>query len=150
MAILGIGHDVVNVHEFTAQCNMPGTRMRQLFSARELRQAYARTQAKHDGEAQHLAARWAGKESVIKAWCEALAMHPLPYTLDTLAWNAIEIIDDERGVPHVYLAQHMHEQLVLSLNPVLAGNLGHSLVRWHVTLSHDDPVASAFVILESV
>ena len=34
--MLGLGHDVVDVPAFTKQLNQPGTRMRNLFSMREI------------------------------------------------------------------------------------------------------------------
>ncbi len=71
--MLGLGHDVVDVGAFGEQLGLSGSRMRGLFSARELRQAAQRAKAKNDGETVHLAVRWAGKEAFLKAWCEALA-----------------------------------------------------------------------------
>ena len=68
MAILGIGHDVVDVRAFGEQLEMPGSRGRSLFSARELRQARMRAGCKNDGEAVHLAGMWAAKESAVKAY----------------------------------------------------------------------------------
>ena len=59
--MLGLGHDVVNVPAFAEQLGEPGSRMRNLFSMRELWQTAQRVQVKRDGEAVHLAARWAGK-----------------------------------------------------------------------------------------
>ena len=66
--MLGLGHDVVDVPAFAKQLNEPGTRMRNLFSMREIWQTAQRSQLKHDDEAVHLAARWAGKEAFLKAW----------------------------------------------------------------------------------
>ena len=60
--MLGLGHDVVDVPAFAEQLGEPGSRMRNLFSMRELWQTAQRVQVKRDGEAVHLAARWAGKE----------------------------------------------------------------------------------------
>ena len=57
MTMVGIGHDVVDVRAFGEQLATPGTRMRALFSARELRQARMRAELKHDGEAVHLAGK---------------------------------------------------------------------------------------------
>ena len=186
MAVLGLGHDVVDVAAFGAQLAEPGTRMRALFSARESRQAALRGRLKGDGEAVHLAARWAGKEAVLKAWCEALSSsggHPgqgtaggvgdghasaagpavpaaSPYTLDDFPWPFVEILDDARGVPHVVLAADVEDRLVSSLWPAgVAGRAdggGHAdwsvgsaaRLTWHVSLSHDGPVASAVVLLE--
>lgn len=83
--IVGLGHDVVALDAFAEQLEEPGGGMRRLFSPRELRQSALRGRLKADGEGVHLAARWAGKEAVIKAWCEALGeCAPLPYTVDTI------------------------------------------------------------------
>ena len=103
--MLGLGHDVVDVPAFAKQLNEPGTRMRNLFSMREMRQTAQRSQLKHDDEAVHLAARWAGKEAFLKAWCDYLGDAPYPFTLDNFPWPEIEILDDSRGVPHVSLGK---------------------------------------------
>lgn len=59
--IVGLGHDVVALDAFAEQLEEPGGGMRRLFSPRELRQSALRGRLKADGEAVHLAARWAGK-----------------------------------------------------------------------------------------
>ena len=48
--MLGLGHDVVDVPAFAKQLNEPGTRMRNLFSMREIWQTAQRSQLKHDDE----------------------------------------------------------------------------------------------------
>ncbi|MDF7663373.1 4'-phosphopantetheinyl transferase superfamily protein [Bifidobacterium sp. ESL0763] len=173
-SLLGLGHDVVDVAGFAAQLGEPGSRMRGLFSARELRQAALRAKAKHDDEATHLAARWAGKEAVLKAWCEALGERPNPYTLDDFPWTSIEILDDSRSRPHVVLGPACEATLRDSLGlgggadsggdaQTDAGNgngngngygktnsgddVDGDALRWHISLSHDGPVASAVVAL---
>ncbi|MBW3092623.1 4'-phosphopantetheinyl transferase superfamily protein [Bifidobacterium sp. 82T10] len=144
---IGLGHDVVDVAVFAEQLAEPGSRMRALFSVRELRQAVERSRLKHDGEPVHLAAKWAGKEAVLKAWCEAMpafsAARSMPYTIDDFPWSKIEILDDAIGVPHVVLADDVARELRLSLS---AGGAG--AIRWHVSLSHDGPVASAVAMLQ--
>ncbi|WEV76514.1 4'-phosphopantetheinyl transferase superfamily protein [Bifidobacterium sp. ESL0800] len=140
--MLGLGHDVVDVAAFAEQLGEPGSRGKLLFSARELRQAAARAKAKHDDEATHLAAKWAGKEAVLKAWCEALGDRPNPYTLDDFPWGLLEILDDSRSRPHVVLAPACDATLQESLG-------ARDSLRWHVSLSHDGPVASAVVLLVS-
>lgn len=143
--IAGLGHDVVNVAQFAEQMR-EGNGWRALFSVRELRQCSLRSDMKHDDEALHIAARWAGKEAVIKAWCEALAWcntdyttgystvyqtnyttdhtadHPsdYPYTLDNMPWSGIEILDDSHGCPRVQLAQKVQDKLCASLSLKLA------------------------------
>ena len=118
--IAGLGHDVVNVAQFAEQMR-EGNGWRALFSVRELRQCSLRSDTKHDDEALHIAARWAGKEAVIKAWCEALAScntnYPTeyPYTLDNMPWAGIEILDDSHGCPRVELAQEVQNKLYESV-----------------------------------
>ena len=148
MAVLGIGHDVVDVHAFHEQFTMPGTRIKQLFSVREQRQAQMRAAIKHDSESAHFAARWAGKEAVIKAWCEALSSTThadnRPYSLDTVPWSSIEILGDSTGCPHIALSAQVGRDLRESLRLPSERN-----VRWHVALSHDGGIASAVVLLEA-
>lgn len=139
MTVLGLGHDVVDVAAFGGQLTEPGSRMRGLFSVREVRQTMARAAAKHDGEAVHLAAKWAGKEAVLKAWEEALGKLPSPYTLDNFPWTKVEILDDGRGRPHVVLDPDVERTLRESLVGVRP--------QWHISLSHDGPVASAVAML---
>ena len=78
--------------------------MRALFSVREVRQASDRARQKNDGEAVHLAAKWAGKEAFLKPGAIILRC-PYPFTLDNFPWPEIEILDDSRGVPHVSLGK---------------------------------------------
>lgn len=119
--IAGLGHDVVNVAQFAEQMR-EGNGWRALFSVRELRQCSLRSDMKHDDEALHIAARWAGKEAVIKAWCEALAIGDTayPYTLDNTPWSCIEILDDSHGCPRVQLAQEVQDKFCASLSLRLA------------------------------
>ena len=156
--IAGLGHDVVALDVFAEQLAEPDGGMRRLFSPRELRQSALRGRLKADGDAVHLAARWAGTEAVIKAWCEALGeTFPLPYTVDNVPWARIEILDDARGVPHVVLADDDARALSEALRGVqrdmpTASDAGaqpgeDARWRWHISLSHDGPVASAVAIL---
>ena len=156
--IVGLGHDVVALDVFAEQLAEPDGGTRRLFSPRELRQSALRGRLKADGDAVHLAARWAGKEAVIKAWCEALGeTFPLPYTVDNVPWARIEILDDARGVPHVVLADDDARALSEALRGVqrdvpTASDAGAqpgegARWRWHISLSHDGPVASAVAIL---
>ena len=144
MSILGLGHDVVDVAVFAEQLALPGSRMKGLFSVRELRQASGRAQLKHDGEAVHLAAKWAGKEAVLKAWEQALDDNPSPYTMDDFPWRCVEILDDGRGRPQVVLAFDVDRALRGSFPPASAA--AHTLT-FRISLSHDGPIASAVAML---
>lgn len=162
MELMGLGHDVVDVAAFARQLDEPGSRMRGLFSARELRQTAQRARVKNDGEAVHLAARWAGKEAVLKAWCEAIAQLPsgmaaragagdYPYTIDDFPWRGVEILDDSHGCPRVALSSAVTEAVRRSLGCVdgdACAEGGDAV--FHVSLTHDGPVASAMVIVRVI
>ena len=117
MSVLGLGHDVVDVSAFAEQLAEPGSRMRGLFSVREVRQAGERARRKNDDESTHLAAKWAGKEAVLKAWCDALGDMPNPYTIENFPWSGIEIVDDSRGRPCVALRPDVERKLCALLPP---------------------------------
>lgn len=126
--IAGLGHDVVNVAQFAEQMR-DSDGWRKLFSVRELRQCSLLAEAKHDDEALHIAARWAGKEAVIKAWCEALAdcNTDYPYTLDNMPWPEIEILDDSHGCPRVELAQEVQNKLYESVSRLVSQSVSQSV-----------------------
>lgn len=134
--IAGLGHDVVNVAQFAEQMR-DSDGWRKLFSVRELRQCSLRSDTKHDDEALHIAARWAGKEAVIKAWCEALAScntnYPTdyPYTLDNMPWPEIEILDDSHGCPRVELAQEVQNKLYESVSRLVSQSVSQSVSQKH-------------------
>lgn len=141
MNTFGLGHDVVDVAAFAEQLGQPGSHMRALFSVREVRQAEDRARQKNDGEAVHLAAKWAGKEAFLKAWCDFLGSAPFPFTLDNFPWREIEILDDSRGVPHVSLSG--------DASPAFQTDYSGSIPDVRISLSHDGPVASAVVMIQS-
>lgn len=148
MTMLGIGHDVVDVRAFGEQLDTPGTRMRALFSARELRQARMRAELKHDGEAVHLAGKWAAKEAVVKAWCEALGSATPPYSLDDTPWAAIEVLAEANGCPRIVLGADVGRRLRASVGRYVVGDAEpHPEPQWFVSIAHDGGIASATVIL---
>lgn len=141
MNTFGLGHDVVDVAAFAEQLGQPGSHMRALFSVREVRQAADRARQKNDGEAVHLAAKWAGKEAFLKAWCDFLGGAPFPFTLDNFPWREIEILDDSRGVPHVSLSG--------DASPAFQTDYLGLIPDVRISLSHYGPVASAVVMIQS-
>jgi len=71
-AVLSVGTDLVHIPGFSAQLEQPGSVFAQrAFTARERREARNRSEERGTNPAQHLAARWAAKESFIKAWSQA-------------------------------------------------------------------------------
>ena len=155
--IAGLGHDIVSVTQF-AQQMQDSNGWRALFSVRELRQCDLRAQAKNDEKALHIAARWAGKEAVIKAWSEALCTinSSYPYTLDNMPWASIEILNDSHGCPRVNLSSEVNDKVLESLSRVKnSANESEPIeIRWHISLTHDgllednSAFASAVVMLE--
>ena len=142
MGTFGLGHDVVDVAAFAEQLSESGSRMRSLFSVREVRQAADRARLKNDDEAVHLAAKWAGKEAFLKAWCDYLGNAPYPFTLDNFPWPEIEILDDSRGVPYAVMQERRNARSA-QRSALGAGLMPHI----HISLSHDGPIASAVVTI---
>ncbi|UVE97036.1 holo-ACP synthase [Dietzia sp. B32] len=94
---------------------------------------------REDPMARHLAARWAAKEAVVKAWSAALYGAPPPIPPDLLRWSEIETVCDNWGRPSVRLGGEVARQV--------AATVGEG-ARWNVSLSHDGGSAIAFVVLE--
>ena len=158
--IAGIGTDTVAIDAFAQQLDLPGSRFRNVFTAREMRYAIRRAQRHTRTEAAgafatpaaeeagfetvipaaelapHLAARWAAKEAFIKAWSAALyGSQPV---LPEGHWDAIEVTNDRWGRPAIILGAP------------IAGAVHKTLgsVNIHVSMSHDGNVASAVVLIE--
>ncbi|MGK2320965.1 holo-ACP synthase AcpS [Gordonia rhizosphera] len=130
MNVLGVGIDIVSVPEFGEQLKQPGTTFGDRFTVRERRDAAAGT----GDEARHLAARWAAKEAVVKAWSVSrFSRSPL---LPLIRHSDIEVVTDNWGRPAIRLS----------------GEIGEHLkdTRVHVSLTHDGDMAAAVAILEGV
>lgn len=156
--VLGLGHDVVDVAAFSRQLDEAGAGARGLFSAREWRQAEMCAVVRNDARSMHLAAKWAGKEAVLKAWSEALGEQPMPYAIENFPWADIEILDDSRGRPRVVIDSAVENRLRDSLRSQESAESSESAAAtaassaspqpvWHISLSHDGPIASAVVML---
>lgn len=166
--ILGVGLDVVDIAAFGEQLGLPGTMFGRVFTARERREAAARAGARgavggkrpqaHTGDAaganpdgvrtpsgscanaaEHLAARWAAKEAFIKAWSTAL--YGRPPILGEVAWHEIEVVSDRWHRPRLVLHGDVAE--------AFAESIGNAAIRFHLSLTHDGPVAQAIVIVEA-
>lgn len=146
--ILGVGHDVVDIADLDRQLGQPGSRFAYVFSARERRQASKKGLVKGDGIAPHLAACWAGKECVVKAWTEALEEKPFPLDLDFFDWSAIEILSNSKGCPQVLLSEIYRHTLHTSLdfNALEASGVTPTLA-WKLSLSHAGGLASGVAML---
>ncbi len=146
-SVLGVGTDLVHIPSFRDQLSSPGSQFAQpgaSFTARELRRARVRAGAKGDSEAAHLAAVWAIKESVIKAWVSALESlgTRLPMAADEVIWTDIEVVHSNSGAPSVRLRGHMAEAFGHSIGNAFDG-------RWRASASHDGDYAQAYVVLSN-
>jgi holo-[acyl-carrier protein] synthase len=84
--------------------------------------------------ARHLAARWAAKEAVIKAWSGSrFSQRPM---LPEGIHRDIEVVSDMWGRPKVRLTGAIAEHL--------------NDVAIHVSLTHEGDTAAAVAILESI
>ena len=128
MSVLGIGIDIVSIPEFGEQLKQPGTTFGDRFTVGERRDSAAGT----GEDARHLAARWAAKEAVVKAWSVSrFSRSPL---LPLIRHSDIEVITDNWGRPAIQLAGEIGEIL--------------SEATVHVSLTHDGDTAAAVAILE--
>ncbi|KUO63103.1 MAG: hypothetical protein APF84_11285 [Gracilibacter sp. BRH_c7a] len=116
------GTDIIEISRFKGACQRNPRITQRLFTLRELNEKSAENGAS-------LAARFAGKEAVLKA---------LGTGLRGLSWHDIEIISNEVGEPQVYLSSKARE---------VALSRGAGEVR--VSLSHSKDLAIAVAILSS-
>ena len=123
--IVGIGTDVCSLERVAGVLQRHGERfVRRILTPAE-RERYQRTRDK----AGHLAKRFAAKEAFSKAI--GTGIHP-PFN-----WHSITVGRDARGKPLILPSPEMARHLE---------SIG--VVRAHVSLTDDQDVAMAFVVLE--
>lgn len=121
---VGVGTDLVEVDRLRAALDRhPGLRTR-LFTEREW--AYA---ARHQDPLPHLAARFAAKESVMKA---------IGRGMDTMGFAEIEVVRDAHGVPGIELSGRAE-------TAAIAAGVG----RWLLSMSHTGGLAQAVAIAQT-
>ena len=121
--ILGIGCDIVRISR-VARAIENERFLTRVYTAAE--RSYAQTRGK--GMAASLAARFAGKEAVLKAFGTGLRDGTL---------RDVEILPDALGAPHVYLSGYFAKR---------AAEMG--VQRVWITLSHERAYATAYCVLE--
>ena len=120
--IIGIGVDVVDTPRFQGSLiRTPGLNNR-LFTEKELN-----TPGGKGENAVSLAARFAAKEAVAKALGAPAG----------LSWQDCEILIGERGKPYLEITGTVANEAKLQ-----------GITHWHLSLSHDGNIATAFVIAE--
>lgn len=127
MTVVGVGVDLVHVPAFAEQLEQPGSRFEDVFTPGERRDANGRPTP----ASRHLAARWAAKEAVVKAWSASL--HGSAPVMGDEALGLIEVVPDAWGRPricvHGEVAKHLED------------------VSVELSLSHDGDYAMAYVVL---
>lgn len=115
--IIGIGIDVVDIARFERSLERTPGLAERLFAPSE-----------RGRPARSLAARFAAKESLIKA----LGGHAV------IRWHEMRVVQDGEGNPDFELSGELSRHV---------RELG--IDRVHLSMSHDAGIASAFVVLES-
>jgi holo-[acyl-carrier protein] synthase len=123
MSVLGIGIDVVDIERFRASLARTPTMRERLFTAVEL--AYV---ADKNDPVPSLAARFAAREAVMKS---------MGLGLGAFGFHEVWVERADSGVPSLSVVGRAAE---------LAGERG--ITRWHLSLTHSDLVAAAYVIAE--
>ena len=128
--IAGVGLDVVDLAGFREQAADPASSFLDgVFTAAERREAEARPGG---DPVPHLAARYAAKEALVKAWSGS--RFGAPPRLERADLREIEVLSDGYGRPAV------------QLHGAMAAAVGAR--RVFVSLSHDGVVVAAVVVLE--
>jgi holo-[acyl-carrier protein] synthase len=121
--MIGVGVDVVEIERFrTVLARTPNIRER-LFTPGELEYA-----ARKADPVPTLAARFAAREAVMKS---------LGLGLGAFGFHEAWVEVEESGAPRLRLKGRAWELAV-----------DRGVVRWHLSLSHDSPVAVAVVVAE--
>jgi holo-[acyl-carrier protein] synthase len=121
--MIGIGVDVVEIERFRTSLERTPTMRERLFTASEL--AYV---APKSDPVPSLAARFAAREAVMKS---------LGVGLGAFGFHDVWVERAESGAPYLAFAGAAAD---------LAASAG--VVRWHLSLTHSDLVAVAYVVAE--
>jgi holo-[acyl-carrier protein] synthase len=125
--ILGSGIDIIEVDRIEAAHKRFGDRfVQRILLPAELEYCFS-----HKSPGPFLAARFAGKEAISKAFGTGIGAH--------LGWHDMEICRKETGEPYVVLRGKGQA--------LLAGRGGRIV---HISLSHTEKHATAVAILESL
>jgi len=132
--ILGVGVDVVGLEGFHEQLSDKASSfVRGSFTEGEQRTIASRPAR---DKTPYFAGRYAAKEAFLKAWSISRAGHPP--VMSSVQFTDVEVTNDQWGRPTIALHGEVR-RLFFS---------GSAQPRIHLSISHDGPVATAFVVLE--
>ncbi len=116
--MLRTGVDLVEVHRIKTSLEKSDRFLKRVYTEREIADCH--------GKMTSLAARWAAKEAVSKAFGTGIG---------DVGFQDIEVRKDERDAPYLHLTGNAAQ---------LAEELG--LTEWSISLSHTETYAVAFVV----
>jgi len=123
MAVIGIGIDVVDIERFRTSLSRTPTMRDRLFTPIELEYV-----ADKNDPVPSLAARFAAREAVMKS---------MGLGLGAFGFHEVWVERAESGVPSLVVTGRAAD---------LAAERG--ITRWHLSLTHSDLVAAAYVVAE--
>lgn len=129
--ITGIGVDIVDIRRFSDYHQKPKDQLRKLFSETEL--SYCLGKEKQH-QARHFAARFAAKEALLKALYSSCP------NINLSLMTICQLVAVESPPPRLIINWNTIEKKARKTLPKL-----HS----HISLSHTDTTAIAFVVLQS-
>jgi holo-[acyl-carrier protein] synthase len=122
--IFGIGTDIIETERIGKMVARGRQYLKAIFTEKEIE--YCESKAR---KSQHYAVRYAAKEAILKALSVGWR--------DGLAFCDIEVIDDERGSPHVFVHGRVKDLFE-----------HHQIKQTSISLSHSKESAIAVIILE--
>ena len=129
--LVSVGVDLVHIPSFAEQLESPSA-FRGVFTPRERRES-----ARSPHEVASLAARWAAKEALVKAWSSALYGLPPPLADTPEVFASIEVVSDAWKRP----ALRVHGDVAAACERDFPG------ARFLLSLSHDGDYAHGLVAL---
>jgi holo-[acyl-carrier protein] synthase len=125
--IIGTGIDIVSIPRFSKVWKRWGSRfLERIFTEQEIEYCLSKPYPE-----EHLAARFAAKESVLKALSQAKTNY-------AIVWRCIEIIKESSGKPNIRLKDK---------RDLLGFRMGKDII--HLSISHCKEYAVAGAVLES-
>jgi holo-[acyl-carrier protein] synthase len=119
MENFGIGVDIESIDRFNDLADGKQKRLlNKIFTKKEIKYCFSKT-----NPTPHLAARYAGKESVFKAISSSFDYN--------LQYKEIEIINNEYGAPYVMIKKKLYQDFVIE-----------------ISLSHNKDFAIAYAIIQ--
>ena len=120
------GVDIIEIDRIKKSIEEMGSFKERVFTGKEIEYCDKRNKARYES----FAARFAGKEAVLKALGTGLA--------EGLEWKMVEILNDEKGKPYVVLSQKALELYE-----------GMGAIDIDISVSHCGSYAVAYVVIQA-